>query len=1025
MPHSKGAGAGSNVHSPDTSMSQLLPVGTTSRQFPPQHFAMINGVPMSTSSESRPEDADIANMTNSHYITLSTPPARAVHQNTAENSSPEVIGGTHDFKARIDEGSHYPLHGNGTATYEEPEHTTILSLPIDSMHWLASFLGPTEWAKFGVCNKASNRTCREIFRRVQMHGFRCATEVVTAWKLGHHSDAKELCALYIDAGVPIYPSCLGHSYHTLIWMMEIEAKEIQNKRNSSQTVASNNVESAQSVLDRFYIERSDFRAEGGSRSSHTYLEEKCLHKLANGPIGTENDSMPLPFRRRLSMNPDNLAGRSQTSASQRIQGPPIGAISSPPSLLRKSNSHTNFRRQAPKMSIPVHRHLLDQHLLGRPSVDDNEGTMTTPSLNLSADFFHPHFSFRLGPQRKLLSAPKDSSRFATNTLLRSDAFLPAWSNSESAASNSDNNGDVDSEDSDEPLLSHIDILNEAPFDGHDFPNTLSRQTGENAGDASTASPALSPSSHDIFSAVDVEVYNASFTTVANDGSENPASHSMKKGLSRLFGTYQRRLEKMLVNNDTIAFWECILDFWGEVFSETAGIHYYDLHTPVPRSSSLDKFLTTPCPKAIGIVQCEIERIKLSSKKKGVSMKGHFFPTYEYRLFIRHRPSDLIDNDTSSQRDTALMTARNRGRRTVDHSSKSQTSSKKGSNNYFLYLPKKRDTCSHFKERYGVKSPTASETNRFGTLSPDNEIPLARLQSNFIGTEFQIFTPRSQSGKTQSMRQPSSTVSIPEGGKGSGCSATSSSKMGVGNRRHLSFGRGMSEDGRDLSLPQGIPGLQGMRRSRSSAELRSRHTRSNRRAIANTDEAFNLEPMEEEAGAITYTANLLGSRPRIMDVCIPKLSSNGTAGVEWKNYLEMCRDPNITNGANRMLDHLKQIQRRTENDEHGQGANPASAVPQNPQVYSPPEDFGLLALQNRPPWWNPELGSFVLNFGGRVSVASVKNFQLCDRNDQDCIMLQFGRIHGRHSFTMDFQYPLTAVQAFAIAISSLQSKISFG
>jgi hypothetical protein len=75
------------------------------------------------------------------------------------------------------------------------------------------------------------------------------------------------------------------------------------------------------------------------------------------------------------------------------------------------------------------------------------------------------------------------------------------------------------------------------------------------------------------------------------------------------------------------------------------------------------------------------------------------------------------------------------------------------------------------------------------------------------------------------------------------------------------------------------------------------------------------------------------------------------------------------------------------------------------------------------WWNIELGAFVLNFGGRVKVASVKNFQLCERDVQDHIM-QFGRIEGRHSFTMDFQYPLTPMQAFAIAISSLQSKISF-
>ena len=76
------------------------------------------------------------------------------------------------------------------------------------------------------------------------------------------------------------------------------------------------------------------------------------------------------------------------------------------------------------------------------------------------------------------------------------------------------------------------------------------------------------------------------------------------------------------------------------------------------------------------------------------------------------------------------------------------------------------------------------------------------------------------------------------------------------------------------------------------------------------------------------------------------------------------------------------------------------------------------------WWNIELGAFVLNFGGRVKVASVKNFQLCERDVQDHIM-QFGRIEGRHSFTVDFQHPLTPMQAFAIAISSLQSKISFG
>jgi hypothetical protein len=57
----------------------------------------------------------------------------------------------------------------------------LLSLPIDSLHSVASFLFAVDWSAFGQCCKGSNRACREIYRRVRMHGFRCATEVVTAW----------------------------------------------------------------------------------------------------------------------------------------------------------------------------------------------------------------------------------------------------------------------------------------------------------------------------------------------------------------------------------------------------------------------------------------------------------------------------------------------------------------------------------------------------------------------------------------------------------------------------------------------------------------------------------------------------------------------------------------------------------------------------------------------------------------------------------------------------------------------------
>jgi hypothetical protein len=230
-----------------------------------------------------------------------------------------------------------------------------------------------------------------------------------------------------------------------------------------------------------------------------------------------------------------------------------------------------------------------------------------------------------------------------------------------------------------------------------------------------------------------------------------------------------------------------------------------------------------------------------------------------------------------------------------------------------------------------------------------------------------------------------------------------------------------------SSPSGSHARPGHRRSSSCPDVPyPRHARASRRVANDPDwkpEGTKTYILEEEDGCITYTANLLGSRPRIMDVCIPKVETESNQCIEWKHYLSNSEDLDEC----KMLNCFRQVLQRLENPSQPPGPHEETNqdLEVDRDVYIPPEDFGLMPLQNRPPWWNVELGSFVLNFGGRVSVASVKNFQLCDRNDHDKILLQFGRIQGRHSFTMDFQHPLTAVQAFSIAISSLQSKISFG
>eukprot|EP00262_Sarcandra_glabra_P007913 TRINITY_DN21024_c1_g1_i2.p1 TRINITY_DN21024_c1_g1~~TRINITY_DN21024_c1_g1_i2.p1 ORF type:complete len:205 (+),score=13.37 TRINITY_DN21024_c1_g1_i2:101-715(+) len=87
------------------------------------------------------------------------------------------------------------------------------------------------------------------------------------------------------------------------------------------------------------------------------------------------------------------------------------------------------------------------------------------------------------------------------------------------------------------------------------------------------------------------------------------------------------------------------------------------------------------------------------------------------------------------------------------------------------------------------------------------------------------------------------------------------------------------------------------------------------------------------------------------------------------------------------------------------------------------------LRNKSPRWHEHLQCWCLNFHGRVTVASIKNFQLiatvdpnrpCGRGDDDMVLLQFGKV-GDDMFTMDYRQPLSAFQAFAICLTSFGTK----
>ncbi|KQJ85450.1 tubby-like F-box protein 7 [Brachypodium distachyon] len=114
----------------------------------------------------------------------------------------------------------------------------------------------------------------------------------------------------------------------------------------------------------------------------------------------------------------------------------------------------------------------------------------------------------------------------------------------------------------------------------------------------------------------------------------------------------------------------------------------------------------------------------------------------------------------------------------------------------------------------------------------------------------------------------------------------------------------------------------------------------------------------------------------------------------------------------------------------------------------------LVLRNKVPRWHEQLQCWCLNFRGRVTVASVKNFQLIagaplpapvassepsqpapaqqpaqpqpssssSSSSHDTVLLQFGKV-SKDTFTMDYRYPLSAFQAFAICLTSFDTKLA--
>ncbi|KAI9123318.1 hypothetical protein K1719_006207 [Acacia pycnantha] len=98
------------------------------------------------------------------------------------------------------------------------------------------------------------------------------------------------------------------------------------------------------------------------------------------------------------------------------------------------------------------------------------------------------------------------------------------------------------------------------------------------------------------------------------------------------------------------------------------------------------------------------------------------------------------------------------------------------------------------------------------------------------------------------------------------------------------------------------------------------------------------------------------------------------------------------------------------------------------VSESPGSDKMLVLKSKHGFWSERFGCWCIYFKGRVNVKSVKNCQLVaspengpSGEEHKKIILQFGKV-GKDLFTMDYQYPISAFQAFAICLSRFETQI---
>ncbi|KAJ6835201.1 tubby-like F-box protein 14 [Iris pallida] len=278
------------------------------------------------------------------------------------------------------------------------------------------------------------------------------------------------------------------------------------------------------------------------------------------------------------------------------------------------------------------------------------------------------------------------------------------------------------------------------------------------------------------------------------------------------------------------------------------------------------------------------------------------------------------------------------------------------------------------------------------ISRSSNSYIGKLRSNFLGTKFMIFDTQ----------PPYNAASLPQPGR---------SSRGFYSKKVAPKVPAGSYNIAQVSYELNVLGTRGPRRMNCTMHSIPASALDAGGIVPGQPDCLLQRSLDESFGSMSFSKSSVDfSSSRFSDIAggSRRINSSRFSDIAGgSRAMESSRFSDINGGASLMADK----------DEEGK---------ERP-----------LILRNKAPRWHEQLQCWCLNFRGRVTVASVKNFQLIAASqpaagaptpsqqvppEHDKIILQFGKV-AKDMFTMDYRYPLSAFQAFAICLSSFDTKLA--